>query len=163
MRLPSLILRALVGVTATGAVVTTATVPRAAQAAKSDDAIPGEAAVFARFSDLDKAETEERRVEFLKDEAFKESFLKLSEQLASGASAKEVEGTLLPLIAKRETADVDVSLAAVMLDYYYAFLQAGLADGSLTPADVFDEMIERDAVITTAAYGSTYTRRHIRR
>ena len=163
------ILRSLVAAISTGTVAGSALVPSEAHAATEDDAKSNnESAVFSRFSDLADEETEKRLAEFSKDEKSYEAMRTINKLLASGASAKELEAYVLTLVAKRTTEDADVSLAAVMLDYYETFLRDDLADGSLQPSEVFKEMIAQDEVLSTAAYGSgsssyTYPRKTTRR
>ena len=101
---------------------------------------------------------------FYKDKEAQAAVQGINKLLASGATAKEIEGSVLKLVAKRTTDDADVSLAAVMLDYYETYLQAELEAGNIQPSDVFKEMLAQDEVLTTEAYGaSTATARHITR
>ena len=156
LRASTLGLAASAGVAAVATPVTVHATPPA-------DQLPGEAAVFARFSDLDRAATEDRLEEMLGSRLTSSVLLSISRQLAEGANASQIEGALLALIARRTPEQVETTLDAIMLDQYLGHVRPGLESGAMTVAEVFDVMLDRDEVLTTAAYGYTGPRNHGRR
>ncbi|MFT4979494.1 MAG: hypothetical protein ACI8S6_005405 [Myxococcota bacterium] len=170
MSISHLLFRALVGLVATTTVTHTAARSTPAQAAQSDDASSNnESAIFARFSDLDSEATEARLKDLSASEDTYGAMLTINKLLASGGSAKDVEETVLALVEKATTDETDDTLAALLLDYYETYLRDDLLAGDLTPADVFDELGERNDTLTTATYGSSWRtsksvrKRHVRR
>lgn len=124
-----------------------------------------ENAVFARFSDLDAEETLVR-LELLQASYGKVLAPMLDQLAKADTTARDIEGQVGPMVAGLTEAEADSTLAAIMLNYYTDNLQEGLQSGELQPSDVFDEMIARDQVLTTAAFGrstSSRARRNVRR
>ncbi len=165
-----LLFQALVGLVSTGTIVHSAVRSAPAQAADSDDASSSsESAIFARYSELDSADTESRLKELTGDDTLYESMVSLNKALASGASSKEIEKTVLTLVEKSKTADADTTLAAILLDYYESYLQDDLTSGAMTPAEAFKDLDDQNDALTEATYGSnwrtnkTYRKRHVRR
>ncbi len=156
MPMSRLLFRSLVALVSIGAVGHAATRTAPAQAAEKDSASKNEAAVFARYSELDDEATLSALKELSADKTTYEALLSINKLLASGASAKEVEKTVLTLVEKAKSEDTDTLLAAVMLDYYEAFLQEDLQSGELQPADVFKEMEAANDVLTEATYGASW-------
>lgn len=157
MKLARWFLHAALG---SAAVAATAPATVDAVAAPSRD-IPGEAAVFARFSDLAAPETEARLGALLEGRATSDLLVRVTALLARGdASPAEFERLVAPLVVGKETTDVDTSLAAILLDLYQGHLRAGLAAKELQPADVFDALIAADQQLVAAVYGpgATYVR-----
>lgn len=148
--------RALVALVSTGTVAHTAVRSAPVQAASEADGTSRESAVFGRYSDLEAEETEARLKELSGSDETYETLRSLNKSLAAGAGAKDVEKTLLGLVEKATTDEVDATLAAILLDYYETYLRDGLVDGSLQPADVFDELDDRNDVLTSATYGSDW-------
>jgi hypothetical protein len=118
-----------------------------AEAGSAEAAAPSEADVMERFTDLGKSSTEERLASFHADKSLAGSLKKVSDLLArSGVAAADVEGALLPLIKGRTPEDAEVSLAAVMLEHYRGHLAQD--------AGAIEAMIQRDTVLTKAAFGA---------
>lgn len=158
MPVSRLLFRSLVALVSIGAVGHTATRTAPAQAAEDDSASSNEAAVFARYSELDDAATESALKELSADKTTYEALRNINKLLASGATAKEIEKTVLTLVEKSKSEDTDTTLAAVMLDYYESYLRDDLSSGELEPADVFKEMGEVNDVLTAATYGADWNK-----
>jgi hypothetical protein len=163
MPVSRLLFRSLVALVSIGAVGHTATRSAPVQAAEDESASSNEAAVFARYSELDDEATESALKELSGDKTTYEALLSINKLLASGASAKEVEKTVLTLVEKVESEHTDTILAAVMLDYYQSFLQDDLKSGEIQPADVFKEMGAANDVLTAATYGADWNKTKTRR
>lgn len=176
MRLPRWLVRSLVGATASGAVVATSVVSTALVStlaatgeARAAEGNSSESAVFARFSELSEPATLARLDELLemdtadKYDKYGGSLSGLTKLMAAGATAKELEATVLPFVANRKIADAETSLAAIMLDYYEGYLAEDLANGELTPAEVFKDMIGANQALTTAAFGTGPTGYSVKR
>ncbi|MFT5585910.1 MAG: hypothetical protein ACI9VR_003505 [Cognaticolwellia sp.] len=156
MPVSRLLFRSLVALVSIGAVGHTATRSAPAQAAEDDGASSNEASVFARYSELDDEATESALKELSGDETTHEALSSINKLLASGATAKEIEKTVLTLVEKAKSQDTDTILAAVMLDYYESYLQEDLQSGEIQPADVFKEMGAANDVLTEATYGAKW-------
>lgn len=152
IRVVSFGLAALTGVVATNAVAQnapSATVSQANQPGSIDTAI------FSRFSDLDAQSTRDKYDDL---QASKDAAIQLAtlvKQLDAGASSKELERFVLPLVVKLSEDKAEITLAAIMRAYYLNVLQSELVAGTMNRQDVFRDLISTDQALTTAAYGVT--------
>lgn len=129
--------------TAMASVVPVAT----AEAGSAKVAAPNEADVMERFTDLGKSSTEERLASFHGNKSLAGSLKTVSDKLArAGVAAADLEAALLPLIEGRTPDDAEVSLAAVMLEHYRGHLTED--------SGAIEAMIQRDEVLTKAAFGA---------
>ncbi|MFT6820175.1 MAG: hypothetical protein ACJATT_003999, partial [Myxococcota bacterium] len=111
-----------------------------------------EDAVLGQFTDLTADATQARMEELRGDPALSGHFAAVATKLATpGTVAADLEESILPLVEGRTEEDVDVTLAAIMLDQYQSNLRAGLLLGEQQAADVAKVLVDRDAVLTTAA------------
>ncbi|MCB9681050.1 MAG: hypothetical protein H6733_06215 [Alphaproteobacteria bacterium] len=166
MKLSRWLLHGVLGMSA-ATVATAPTTP--AEAAKPgsdvvDDVAPGEAAIFGRYADLDAEATRARLDGLMVSRAGSYAVTTLSAQLADPTIvAAQIERTLLPLIAGAEVEAVDATLAAIMLDHYLSQVRPALLSGDLGVAETMRLLEARDALLTTAAYGSSPIGRQITR
>lgn len=110
-------------------------------------------AVFARFSDLDAQNTRDRLDDLQASKTLSGPLASLLKQLDAGASSKELERYVLPLVVKLTADDAEVALAAIMRAYYLTYLQKELAAGNMNRNEVFNDLISTDEALTTATYG----------
>ncbi len=127
-----------------------------AQAATADDYDADTKTIFATFPDLDAKATIQRLAEFQKDPKKAAALKAVSDLLAQpGVKAKDLDTLVLPLVEGRKIDDVDVSLAAIMRDHYFAYVLTDPRNvNALTAA-----LEKRDDTLTEAAYGQTTPRR----
>ncbi len=118
-----------------------------------------EHAVLDQFADLTADATQARMEELTSDPALSGHFSAVATKLATpGTVAADIEQSVLPLVEGRTEEDAELTLAAIMLNQYQSTLRAGLVEGGRQPADVAQILVDRDTLLTTAAYGRT--RRH---
>lgn len=125
----------------------------------TEDALKGEAAIFARFGDLGTEETEKRLEELLGKDDTAELVVAVGKALSSDdVTAKDIEKSMLSLLKGLKADASDATLAALMLDYYEQQVRDRLDAGKLGLNDAFDLMNDRAEVVVTAAYGSVAAR-----
>ena len=117
----------------------------------------GDEAIFAEFADLNTDATRQRLEALSSDE----NFLAISELLGKeGTTSADVESHVLPLVEGKPPADVEVTLAAIMLHAYNRHQRAQLRLGTQDELYVKGALIDLDNVVTTAAYGRERGRRY---
>ena len=110
------------------------------------------AAVFKLFTALNQEATHARLAQLQKDPALAKALQQVSDKLAvSSTKAKDIEGAVLTLIGKQKIDDAEVTLDAVMLDYYRHNVQ-GMTDQKDLAA-VTSLLERKDRTLTDAAFG----------
>jgi hypothetical protein len=127
-----------------------------------DDTAATEKALFALFPDLDSAKTRERLASLRKDPKRSKLLSKVSTALATPSTkAVDIEADVLALVAGEKPDSAELTLNAVMRDYYDHYVVGHTGNKALTAVSVGLE--QTDNLLTSAAFGSNPQSRRIRK